>query len=77
MMGRGPGRPHRSVVDTRASGIDEAFCRFFGCGSSAEHARCLDRTGTGIVVPMVARGGTVTVGVSGLGSATGSIVMDG
>ena len=26
------------------------FCFFFGCGSSVDEARCLDRTGTGLWV---------------------------
>ena len=39
--------------------------------------RCLDRTGTGIAVLVLARGESVTVEAPGLGSTTGSVVMDG
>ena len=49
MMGRGTGR----AVD---SGPDVDFCFFFGCGSSVDEARCFERTGTGTVVRVVARG---------------------
>ena len=66
MMGRGTGRPNFAVaVD---SGADVDFCFFFGCGSSVDEARCLDRTGTGTVVLVVARGGSATIKVPGDGS---------
>ena len=58
MMGRDTGR----AVDC---GPDADFCFFFGCGSSVEVARCFDRTGTGIVVRVVARGGSGPVDVPG------------
>ena len=48
MMGR-----DRRVVD---SGPEVDLCFFLGCGSSVEVARCLDRTGTGVVIRVVARG---------------------
>ena len=60
MMGSGPGRPNLSVVGTRVSGTDADFCFFFGCGSSVDEARCLDKAGTGIVVLVVARGDSAT-----------------
>ena len=77
MMGSGPRRPYLSVVRTRASGTDADFCFFFGCGSSVDEARCLDRTGTGIVVLVVARGGAAMVEVPGVGSMTGSVMRVG
>ena len=49
MLGRDTGR----VVD---SGPEVDLCFFLGCGSSVEVARCLDRTGTGVVIRVVARG---------------------
>ena len=61
MMGRDTGR-------AVGSGPDEDFCFFFGCGSSVEEARCFDRTGTGTVVRVVARGGSGTIDVPGDGS---------
>ena len=77
MMGSGPRRPYLSVVRTRASGTDADFCFFFGCGSSVDEARCLDRTGTGIVVLVVARGGSATIEVPGIGSTVCSVVRTG
>ena len=77
MMGSGPGRPHLSVAGTRVSGTGADFCFFFGCGSSVDEARCLDRTGTGIVVLVVARGGSVPGEVPGVGSMTGSVMRTG
>ena len=77
MMGSGPGRPNLSVVGTRASGTDADLCFFFGCGSSVDEVRCLDRTGTGIVVLVVARGGSATIEVPGVGSTPGSVVRAG
>ena len=73
----GSGRPNLSVVGTRGSGADADFCFFFGCGSSVDEARCLDRTGTGIVVLVVARGGSATIEVPGDGSTACSVVRTG
>ena len=50
MMGRGGGR----AVDSGADRVTRCF--FFGCGSSTGLDLCFDRTGTGIVVRVVARG---------------------
>ena len=45
------------------------LCFFLGCGSSVGVDRCLDRTGTGVVILVVARGrpgaGVVHCGLSG------------
>ena len=77
MMGSGPGRPHLSVAGTRVSGTVADFCFFFGCGSSVDEARCLDRTGTGIVGRVVTRGGSVPGEVPRFGSMTGSVMRTG
>ena len=50
MMGRGGGR----AVDSGAEWVTRCFV--FGCGSSTGLDLCFDRTGTGIVVRVVARG---------------------
>ena len=50
MMGRGGGR----AVDSGADRVTRCF--FFGCGASTGLDRCFDRTGTGIVVRVVAQG---------------------
>ena len=49
MMGRETGRE----VD---SGPEAGLCFFLGCGSSVEVARCFDRTGTAVVLRVVAQG---------------------
>jgi hypothetical protein len=76
-MGSGARQPNLSVVGTRESGTGADFCFFFGCGSSVDEALCLDRTGTGIVVLVVARGGAAMVEVPGVGSMTGSVMRVG
>lgn len=64
MMGRETGRE----VD---SGPEADLCLFLGCGSSVEVARYFDRTGTGVVIRVVARGrsgaGMVSGGTVGTG----------
>ena len=77
MMGSGARQPNLSVVGTRVSGTGADFCFFFGCGSSVDEARCLDRIGTGMVVLVVARGGAAIVEVPGVGSMTGSVMRVG
>ena len=43
--------------ELKPSGADRVTrCFFFGCGASTGLDRCFDRTGTGIVVRVVARG---------------------
>ena len=49
MIGRDGGRD----VD---SGIEVDLCFFLGCWSSVGVERCFDRTGTGVVIRVVARG---------------------
>ena len=73
-MGSGPGWPCRSVAGVRASGTEADLCFFFGCGSSVDEAHCLDRTGTGIVVLVVARGGSARTEVLEVGSMGCSVV---
>ena len=38
------------------SGPEVDLCFFLGCGSSGGVERCLDRTGTGVVILVVTRG---------------------
>ena len=77
VMGSGTGWPPPVAGGTRDSGIDTIFCFFFGCGSTVDEARCLDRTGTGIVGRDVTRKGSVTVEVPGVGSGPGSVMRTG
>jgi len=76
-MGSGTGWPYLSVVVTRGSGTDADFCFFFGCGSSVDEARCLDRTGTGTVILVVVRGGSAAIEVPGDGSTVCSVERTG
>ena len=43
-----------AVADSGAG--DSTRCFFFGCGASTEWARCFERTGTGMVIRVVALG---------------------
>lgn len=76
-IGSGARQPNLSVVGTRGSGTGADFCFVFGCGSSVNEALCLDRTGTGIVVLVVARGSAAMVEVPGVGSIAGSVIRVG
>ena len=49
-------------------------CFWDGCGSSVDEAHCLDRTVTGIVVLVVARGGSARTEVLEVGSMGCSVV---
>ena len=66
VMGSGPGWPPPGTIEARVSGIVVTFCLFFGCGSTVEETRCLDRTGTGIVARGLPRPGSVTDRVPGV-----------
>ena len=56
------------------SGMDSPFCFFFGCGSTKDDDRCFDRTGTGVVVRVVAVGKVIVVAGPGIGSGPGSVM---
>ena len=59
VIGSGPGVTTPFAVDSEVSGGFDTFCFFFGSGSTVEEILCLERTGTGIVVLVVVRGGSV------------------
>ena len=69
MMGRETGQGVES-------GPEAHLCFFFGCGSSVDVARCFDRTGTGVVIRIVARGRSgadmVSGGTTGLCPSVGT-----
>ena len=77
VMGSGPGWTPPVTIETRVSGIVVTFCLFFGCGSTVEESRFLDRTGTGIVARGLPRPGSVIDGLPGVGSGPGSVMRAG
>lgn len=56
------------------SGMDSPFCFFFGCGSTRDDDRCLERTGTGVVVRVGAVGKVIVVVDTGVGVGPGSVI---
>ena len=54
--------------------MDSPFCFFFGCGSTKDDDRCFDRTGTGVVMRVVAVGKVIVVAGPGIGSGPGSVM---
>mgnify|MGYP006897969135 CR=1 FL=1 len=77
VTGSGPGWPPPVTIEARVSGIVVTFCLFFGCGSTVEETRCLDRTGTGIVARGLPRPGSVLDGLPGVGSGPASVMRTG
>ena len=68
-MGGWPGFCGGRRSGVMETGWSSVLIFFFGCGSSTVRLRCLDLTGTGIVV----RDGAVGTSERGLGSGCGSI----
>ena len=70
VIGSGPGVTSLFAIDSGVSGGLDNFCLFFGCGSTVEETRCLERTGTGTVVRDIPRPGIMLDGFSGFGSGS-------
>ena len=70
VIGSGPGVTSLFAIDSGVPGGLDNFCLFFGCESTVEETRCLERTGTGIVVRDIPRPGIMLDGFSGFGSGS-------